>query len=135
MKTESHKSKLIQQIKKTPIIQIACEKTGISRATYYRWRKSDAEFREDADQALLDGAALVNDMAESQLISGIRSQNMTAIIFWLKHHHKDYKTRIEVSGKIKSVDEILTTEQQELIKKAIKMASFKEISDNLTQEL
>lgn len=135
MKTESHKSKLIEQIKKTPIIQIACEKTGVSRATYYRWRKSDAKFREESDQALLDGAALVNDMAESQLISAIRSQNMTAIIFWLKHHHKDYKTRIEVSGKIKTVDEILTTEQQELIKKAIKMASFKEIPDNLTPEL
>lgn len=135
MKTESHKSKLVEQIKKTPIIQIACEKTGVSRATYYRWRKLDAKFREESDQALLDGAALVNDMAESQLISAIRSQNMTAIIFWLKHHHKDYKTRIEVSGKIKTVDEILTPEQQELIKKAIKMASFKEISNNLTQEL
>lgn len=118
MKTELHKSKLIEQIKKTPIIQIACEKTGISRATYYRWRKLDANFREEAEQALLDGVALVNDMAESQLISAIRSQNMTAIIFWLKHHHKDYKTKVELSGHLQTSRKI-TTEEEAMIKKAL----------------
>ncbi len=124
MKTPSQKKLLIEQIKKTPIVQIACEKVGISRATYYRWKKADKKFREKAEEALLDGCALINDMAESQLISGIKDKNMTAIIFWLKHRHKNYRTQIEVSGKIKTVDEILTTEKQEMIKKAIRLANL-----------
>ncbi|MFH1533631.1 MAG: hypothetical protein ABID64_01750 [Nitrospirota bacterium] len=132
MKTEKQKGTLLEQIKKTPIIQIACEKTGISRATFYRWRKSSRKFREEADQALVDGARIVNDMAESQLISAIRDQNMTAIIFWLKHHHKNYKTRVEISGKIKTADEVLTPEQQKIIAKAIEMGCLGE-NDNLTQ--
>jgi len=132
MKTDKDKKMLIEQLKKTPIVQIACEKTGISRATYYRWRKKSGKFREEADKALLDGTKIVNDMAESQLISAIRNQNMTAIIFWLKHHHRDYKTRVEVSGQIKTVDEVLTTEQKKIIEKAIKLASIND--DNyLTQ--
>ena len=115
---------LIEQLKKTPIIQLACEKTGIGRATYYRWRKEDEKFAEDADDAIHLGEQLVNDMAESQLLSAIRDQNMTAIIFWLKHHHKNYATRVELSGKIKAECNQLTPEQQEAITKALGLASL-----------
>jgi len=118
MKTKEEKSKLIEQIKKTPIIQIACEKTGISRATYYRWRKSDRKFMESSEEALIDGVALVNDMAESQLISAIRDQNMTAVIFWLKNHHKNYKNKIELSGSV-STSRDLTPEEEEMINNAL----------------
>ena len=30
---------LIEQLSKYPVVQVACEKTGVSRATYYRWRE------------------------------------------------------------------------------------------------
>jgi hypothetical protein len=86
---------IIEQLKKTPIVQIACEKNGISRATYYRWRKEDKEFLNQSDQALIDGILLINDMAESQLLSLIRDQNPTSIIFWLKHRHSAYFPRME----------------------------------------
>src|SRR3989339_853814 len=102
MKTKLQKASLVEQLKKTPIIQIACEKIGISRATYYRWRIADKSFKAKTDEALVAGSALINDMAESQLISAIRDQNMTAIIFWLKHHHRDYKTKVEISGRLKT---------------------------------
>lgn len=36
--------------------------------TYYRWREEDPEFTKQADLALAEGVALVNDMAESQLL-------------------------------------------------------------------
>ena len=36
----------------------------------------------------------INDMAESKLIQNIQSGNNTAIIFWLKNHHKEYNERI-----------------------------------------
>lgn len=109
---------LLEQLKKTPIVQIACEKTGTGRSTYYRWRDEDKEFAKRADEALQEGSLLVNDMAESQLLSAVRDKNMTAIIFWLKHHHKAYANRLEISA-VKPEEEVLTPEQEQLIQKAL----------------
>lgn len=119
-----NKEQLLEILKKTPIVQIACEKVGIGRATYYRWRKEDAEFTKQSDQALLDGSLLVNDMAESQLMSAIKDKNMTGIIFWLKHHHPAYATRVEVTTNNKNSDIELTNEQKELLNKALKMVAL-----------
>jgi len=130
----TQKELLLEQIKKTPIIQIACEKAGISRATFYRWCKENKEFKEQAEEAISEGSKLVNDMAESQLISAIRDQNLTAIIFWLKNHHPQYKQKIELSGHIKTADETFTPELQELVLQSLKMAGLKEENNNLTQQ-
>ena len=119
-----NKEQLLEILKKTPIVQIACEKAGVGRATYYRWRKDDAEFAQQSDQALLDGSLLVNDMAESQLMSAIKDKNMTAIIFWLKHHHSAYATKVEVTTTSKDQEIHLTDEQKELLNKALEMAAL-----------
>lgn len=87
------KSKFLECLKTTPIIQTACQKTGISRATYYRWRKEDFKFKRRSDIALKNGINFINDLAESQLISSIKDKNMTAIIFWLKNHNPNYSDR------------------------------------------
>lgn len=118
-----NKEQLLEILKKTPIVQIACEKAGVGRATYYRWRKEDTEFAEQSDQALLDGSLLVNDMAESQLMSAIKDKNMTAIIFWLKHHHPAYLTKVEITSANKAED-TLKPEQQNDVKKALVMAGI-----------
>lgn len=115
---------LIEQLKKTPIVQIACEKTGVGRATYYRWRKENEEFANCADAAIDEGNYLVNDMAESQLMSAIRDKNLTAIIFWLKHHHTSYATKVEVTARLKGDNEVLTPEQEALVTKALKLAAL-----------
>jgi len=114
---------LIMQLKKTPVIQIACEKTGVSRASYYRWRKEDEEFAYDCDRALSEGKQLVNDLAESQLLAAIRDGHMTAIIYWLKHHHKDYETRVAVTATVKQQDE-LTPEQEATVKQALTLGQL-----------
>jgi len=119
-----NKELLLDQLKKTPIVQIACEKAGVGRATYYRWRKEDAVFAQTSDQALLDGSLLVNDMAESQLMSAIKDKNMTAIIFWLKHHHPAYATKVEVTTSSKNHEINLTDEQKQLLNKALEMAAL-----------
>lgn len=119
-----NKEQLLEILKKTPIVQIACEKAGIGRATYYRWRKEDTGFAQVSDQALLDGNLLVNDMAESQMMSAIKDKNMTAIIFWLKHHHPAYATKIEIMASNKNQDIVLTDEQKELLNKALEMAAL-----------
>lgn len=118
------KEELLAKLKETPVVEVACRKTGIARATYYRWKISDDKFAKEADIALGEGSALVNDMAESQLLTAIKEQNMTAIIFWLKHHHSAYATRVEVTANLKNQNEVLTPEQEALVTKALQMASL-----------
>lgn len=126
MISKKQKQALVDQLRKTPIVQIACEKVGIGRATYYRWRKDDEEFEKASDEALGEGANLVSDVAESQLMSAIKDRNLTAIIFWLKHHHPSYRNKLELSGHIKSSNVPLTSEQEETIREALRLASLSE---------
>src|ERR1700686_726513 len=95
-KSDQTKQMFIDQLKKTPIVQIACEKLGVSRASFYRWRAEDKGFAKRVDEALLEGCLMVNDLAESQLIGAVKDRNLPAIMYWLKHHHKDYKNRLEI---------------------------------------
>ncbi len=115
---------LLEQLRKMPIVQIACEKAGVSRATYYRWKKEDETFAKAADEALIDGTALVSDMAESQLLSQIRDNNLGAVMYWLKHRNPNYNTKLEVTAKIKTQEEALTPEQRALIEKAIELSAL-----------
>jgi len=121
---DKNKELLIEQLKKTPIVQIACEKTGVGRATFYRWKKEDEEFAKLADEAISEGNELINDMAESQLMAAIRDGNLGGIIFWLKHHHPRYATKVEVTARLKHDDENLTPEQEVLVTKALKLAAL-----------
>ena len=87
-------------------MQLACERSDISRATFYRWKKDDKEFSEAIDEAIVSGASLINDMAESKLIAAIKEGNMTGIIYWLKHRHPAYTTRVELAVGPKQNDEL-----------------------------
>lgn len=118
------KVELLDRLKKTPIVQLACERGGIGRATYYRWKKDDPDFARQADEALAEGASLINDIAESQLISSIKDKNLGAIVFWLRSHHPSYIAKLEVDAKLKMDKESLTNEQEALVKKALKLAGL-----------
>ncbi len=124
---KQEKEALIEQLKKTPIIQMACKNAGVGRATYYRWRNQDYKFAQKADEALEMSVSLMNDLAESQLISAIRDKNMTAIIFWLKHRHQGYSTKVLLSGSLETSIK-LSPEQQKVFKKAVHLV-FGENSD------
>lgn len=122
MKTTKDKELLIEQLKRTPIIQIACEKVGVSRATFYRLRKRDRQFAEASAEAIEQGAAVISDLAEAQLLNAIKNGNLQAILYWLKHRHPAYARRLEVNGTLKHEDGRLTKEQEELVLKALEMA-------------
>ncbi len=115
---------LLEHLRKMPIVQIACEKAGVSRATYYRWRKEDTEFLTSTDEALQDGVALVSDMAESQLLSQIRDNNLGAVMYWLKHRNPNYNNKLEVTARIKQDTDALTPEQEAAITEALRLASL-----------
>jgi hypothetical protein len=124
MKTEKQKQLLIEELKKAPIVLIACRKAGIGRATYYRYKKEDIKFSKDAEEALLEGCSLISDLAESQLISAIKDKNLASITYWLRHHHPSYTNKVEISGKLIHSDEELTSEQAAIVKTALRLASF-----------
>lgn len=134
-RTQQNRQLMIDQLKKTPVVQICCEKIGVSRSTYYRWREENKDFAEQADQALAEGIALVNDMAESQLLSAIRDRNISAIFYWLNHRHSAYSNKLEITAKVKN--EILSPEQEKLIKTALENAALimkGEVHDTTTTE-
>ncbi len=120
----SDKKKLLDRLSKTPIVEAACKQAGVPRSTYYRWRKTDPKFAQTCDEVLEQSAGIVTDMAESQLISAIKDKNMTAIIFWLKHHHKTYKTRVEVDATLRAAKEELTPEQTKLVSQALQFSGL-----------
>ncbi|MBI4080268.1 MAG: hypothetical protein HY430_00685 [Candidatus Levybacteria bacterium] len=93
-KTEKEKIALIVQLRKTPIVQIACERARIGRSTYYKWRTNDTAFARVADKAIAFGVFFVNDLAESQILRMIQDGNLTAVIFWLKYRHPSFSKRI-----------------------------------------
>ena len=115
---------LLEQLRKTPIVQMACEKIGIARATYYRWRKDDEPFARAADQALMEGVLLMNDMAESQLLSAVRDGDMTAIMFWLRCRHASYGNKVQLNATIEHADRSLTAEERAMIRRAMKLGGF-----------
>ena len=132
MKRDKTKGTLIEQLKRTPIVQMACERVGVGRASYYRWRKEDKEFARAADEALLEGSFLINDMAESQLISSIKDRNMAAIVYWLRHHHPSYANKLEIEGHLKHSVEELSAEEKALLTEALKLALPESPKENET---
>lgn len=124
MKTSKQKQLILEQLKKTPIIQVATEKVGIARSSFYRWKNLDPKFAVAVDEAIDQGVSLMNEYAESMLISAMKNQNLTAVFYWLNHRHPAYETRVRVDGRIKHQTDQLTPEQTELIERALKNAGL-----------
>lgn len=124
------KKKLLERLRKTPIVEVACSQAGVPRSTYYRWRKEDEKFAAACDEAIEQSAALINDLAEAQLIAAIKDKNITAIIYWLRHRHPAYASRLELSGTLKHEAEALSPEQEALILKALELGQLYKPEEN-----
>ncbi len=118
------KDYFLAELRKIPIIQVACERTGVSRNSVYRWKKEDASFSAEMELALAEGEELVNDMSESQLLTLIKEKNWSAISFWLRHRNPKYKEKVEVTTKIGIDDDTLSPEQEAIVKRALELATF-----------
>lgn len=116
------KKLLIDQLKKTPIVQVACEKIGVGRATFYRWLKDDPDFGKLANESITEGNGLISDVAESQLANLIKSGNLGAISFWLKHRHPAYRNKVEVQANVRHEDTPLTPEEMEIVAQSLRLA-------------
>lgn len=132
-KNTTTKKLLLEQLRKTPIIEAACQKVGISRMTFHRWRVEDKDFAQVVETALLDGRLLMNDLAEGQLISAIKDRDLPAVKYWLRHHHDSYKTRVQIEGAINTIHE-LSPEQEELMRQAFKLVGINFKADDDEKE-
>ncbi len=84
-------NKLVEEIEKAPIIQVACDKFGVSRNTFYRWMKEDKEFLKSVKGAMSLGDGLVNDVALSNVLSGIKAKDPMYTKYWLNRKHPDFR--------------------------------------------
>ncbi len=135
-KQEAKMRQIVRQLQTTPIPQIACERAGISRATYYRWRTNDFVFARAADHAIEEGRFLVNDMSESQLIRAVKNGEPWAVRFWLTHNHPRY-TKKEVPEhshirETKSTEEIHREERRDVRNAEV---VFKGMKEKLTGDI
>jgi predicted DNA-binding transcriptional regulator AlpA len=122
MKKSKYSVQFLEELKKVPIVQVACEKTGVSRNTVYRWKRNDKKFAAAFDEALSDGVNYVNDMSESQLLQLIKEKNFPAVRFWLNKRHPAYKEKVEVINRHELPE--LTDSQKETIKQALKLSNI-----------
>ena len=70
------------------IVSTACNRTGISRSSFYKWYKEDEEFRKKVDD--IDNVKL--DYVETKLFKNIENEKEKSIIFYLQHkgHKRGY---------------------------------------------
>jgi hypothetical protein len=126
MKKNRKKSEFLDHLRKIPIVLVACEKSGLSRNSVYRWRKEDKEFQKEMDEALIEGEEMVNDMSESQLLTMIKEKNWSAVSFWLRHRNPKFKDKLEVTTKSEFQEE-LTPEQEAIVREALSLANSRQI--------
>lgn len=124
IRTQEKQKQIVDQLSKTPIVEVACQRADIGRNSYYRWRRQSNKFADACDKAIVEGCAFINDLAESQLLTAMKNNNLTAVMYWLNHRHDTYKNKLEVSGNIEVKKDKLTKDQEQNIMRALKLASL-----------
>jgi len=117
----------LKAYKNLSTITAICDHLGISRETYYDWMEKYPNFKKKIESANNER----KDMVESQLVKAIKNNNITAIIFWLKSRHEDYKEKHEVSvggelnineGRVNEISELIKYAKKEIARKYIAVA-------------
>lgn len=73
-------------------ITIVCSAVGIHRSRYYQWLEEDEEFR----KAMYDAKMEKCDEMEQALYQRGYEKDTTALIYWLKMNHPNYKEKPQV---------------------------------------
>jgi hypothetical protein len=85
-RTVKAKENFIEALKNTlGNISLACDRCNIARTTYYNWISEDKSFHSHVKE--IEERNL--DFAESQLLKGIKNENATLLIFYLKTKGKN----------------------------------------------
>ncbi len=122
-KTKQMEELLLDQLRKTPIVETACQKLNISKMTISRWRKQYPKFAARFEEALLEGRLRINDVAESQILALIAAGKFEPSKFWLTHNNPRYSAKLELIDK--RPNRPLSAEQKSIIRKALRLSSLK----------
>jgi len=105
------KARFIKELENSPLVEMACRKLNVSRATFYRWCDQDYTFKIDVETAQRKGRDKLCDFTESKLIENIKDNLQSAIVFCLKHNSKIYRHQYAKSY----------TEDNEQLKKEVRI--------------
>lgn len=132
MKKNKHKEDFLNNLKKIPIVQVACEKSSLSRNTVYRWRKENSEFATEMDNAIKEGEDFINDMGEVQVIQLIKEKDFQAIKFWLTKRSPRFRDKVEITTK--RYEESLSPEEEDYVKNALRLSNINYENNSNDQE-
>lgn len=85
--------KFLAELEKSGNVYFACNKAGIHRSTFYRWKKENKKFKRSAEDALRIGRENICDLAEHALLLNVKEKKMDAIKYVLSHHSDIYKPK------------------------------------------
>jgi len=106
-RTPTKKEKFLKSLSTgVPNVSKACKAAAIGRTLAYEWKKEDAEFSEEWDNAYQNA---VDNLEETAWRRAMRQKDPsdTLLIFLLKGHRKERfaeKTQVEHMGKIEIDD-------------------------------
>lgn len=90
MKKHKLAKQFLKEYSDVPIVSFACQKSGLSRNTIYRWCQEDPDFKEEMQKAYKLGNESITDLAQSKLLAHVQRGEPWAIQFLLRNRHKDY---------------------------------------------
>jgi hypothetical protein len=85
------KEKLLSELEKSGNVYLSCLKINVNKATYYRWKKDDKDFRKKSTQAEKLGRESNCDIAEHALMLNVKDRKLDAIKYVLSHNSPRYK--------------------------------------------
>jgi hypothetical protein len=129
MRGKKVKEAVIEELKKTPIVESMCLKLGIGRTAFYEWKKRDPEFCTAVEDAIREGNSRISDIAEGSLISAIKDKNVAGIMFWLRNKHPDYTNKLKVTAEVKNYP--LTPEQRAVVEKTLELLANRDKKINI----
>lgn len=98
------KEKFLKALEETMgIVTIACQKVRIHRSTYYDWVEKDSEFKKEVERIKTQQMGWVED----KLLQAIKNNNISAINFYLRCKHPEYKPKSEFSFDTEIVNKTL----------------------------
>jgi hypothetical protein len=113
---------ILEQLRQIPVVQYACVRVGIGRATLYRMLEDDPDFRESVNKAIAEGNAFISDLSIGGIIQLIKDGNFAPMKYWLEVHDPKYSRKLQLSGKVEVEIESkeLTDAEKEIIDKALR---------------
>lgn len=104
LKVKDWQEAFLAAMRSYPVVRVACEQAGVSRAEVYRCRALEPEFAQAWNHAKDDGI----DVLEASMHKRARDKDTLAAIFLLKHLRPSVyadNVSVNVSGSI-SVEEV-----------------------------